>query len=265
MKSLQVLKNEVDTIYDNINGIEDRISNLDSRKKKELNTVLKNNIPAFGKFKIAYKDTSISIYEDDSNYSTLDMYVYDEWISEGRSFNRIDFSTSSKRIEFSKKDDHIKSVNKFEMLAFYANLLNDNKDIILDEFNTVDAKYSKLVSALYELKRPLNKEVREINDIISKLEDEELMLKLMSEDGLTIETKKDDSDLPRFQVKFDQELHQVKSIRGLKKSTSGKSIDLQVSVRRGYGDEKRLEIIDIERVRFDNVKSFIRRNNEVIV
>tara|TARA_R110000772_G_scaffold237102_1_gene349027 strand:- start:457 stop:1254 length:798 start_codon:yes stop_codon:yes gene_type:complete len=265
MKSLQVLKNEVDTIYDNINGIEDRISNLDSRKKKELNTVLKNNIPAFGKFKIAYKDTSISIYEDDSNYSTLDMYVYDEWKSEGRSFNRIDFSTSSVRIEFSKKEDHIKNVNRFEMLAFYANLLNDNRDIILDEFNIVDAKYSKLVSALYESKRPLNKEVREINDIISKLEDDELMLKLMSEDGLTIETKKDDNDLPRFQVKFDQELHQVKSIRGLKKSTSGKSIDLQVSVRRGYGDEKRLEIIDIERVRFDNVKSFIRRNNEVIV
>ena len=151
------------------------------------------------------------------------------------------------------------------MLAFYANLLNGNKDIILDEFNTVDAKYSKLVSALYELKRPLNKEVREINDIINKLEDDKLMLKLMSEDGLTIETKKEDSYLPNFQVKFDYLLNSVKSIRGVKKSASGKSIDLQVSVKRGYGNEKRLEIIDVDRVRFDNVKSFIRSNNEVIV
>ena len=80
-----------------------------------------------------------------------------------------------------------------------------------------------------------------------------------------IDPEKDDNYLPRFQVKFDWELHSVKSIRGMKKSASGKSIDLQVSVRRGYGDEKRLEVIDVDRVRFDNVRSFIRRNKNVIV
>jgi hypothetical protein len=51
----------------------------------------------------------------------------------------------------------------------------------------------------------------------------------------------------------------------MKKSASGKSIDLQVSVRRGYGDEKTLEVIDVDRVRFDNVKSFISRNSQSIV
>ena len=90
------------------------------------------------------------------------------------------------------------------------------------------------------------------------------MSKLMSDNGLMIEPEEGDY-LPRFQVKFDWELHSVKSIRGMKKSTSGKSIDLQVSVRRGYGDEKRLEVIDVDRVRFDNVRSFISRNQNQIV
>ena len=137
-------------------------------------------------------------------------------------------------------------------------------DDILAEFNNLVEKYSKLTEALYESKRPLNKEVREINEKISKLEDEELMSKLMSDNGLMIEPEEGDY-LPRFQVKFDWELSSVKSIRGLKKSASGKSIDLQVSVRRGYGDEKRLEVIDVDRVRFDNVKSFISRNQNQIV
>lgn len=87
----------------------------------------------------------------------------------------------------------------------------------------------------------------------------------MSDNGLMIQPEKDDDFLPRFQVKFDWELSSVKSIRGVKKSISGKSVDLQVSVRRGYGDDKRLEVIDVDRVRFDNVRAFIRRNENQIV
>jgi len=61
-------------------------------------------------------------------------------------------------------------------------------------------------------------------------------------------------------------LNSVKSIRGVKKSASGKSVDLQVSVRRGWNNENyKLEVIDVDRVRFDNVRSFIRRNKNVIV
>ena len=87
----------------------------------------------------------------------------------------------------------------------------------------------------------------------------------MSKDGLLVQESEDDKFLPRFQVKFDWELNSVKSIRGIKKSSSGKSIDLEVAVRRGYGQDKKLEIIEVDRVRFDNVKSFINRNKKRIV
>jgi hypothetical protein len=193
------------------------------------------------------------------------MYVYDEWKDGGRSYNRIDFSTGSFRTEFNSETNMKWATERFQMLAAYSLVLEANSEFILAEFNVVNDKYSKLTTALYEANRPLNKEVREINEKISKLEDEELMNKLMSDNGLTVEMEEKDSYLPSFQVKSAWELHSVKSIRGLKKSASGKSIDLQVSVRRGYGDEKRLEVIDVDRVRFDNVRSFIRSNQNQIV
>ena len=264
MKRINVLELKREEIYDTINGIETRIENINSRKKNEFKSILEKYIDTYDGFVVRYFSDKVSVYVKDSNYSLLDMYVYDEWKSDSRSYNRIDFSTSSFRTEFTPETDMFWTAERFEVLAFYSKALADFTDDILAEFNTVNDKYWKMVEALYEAKRPLNKEVREINEKISKLEDEELMSKLMSDNGLMIEPEEGDY-LPRFQVKFDWELHSVKSIRGMKKSASGKSIDLQVSVRRGYGDEKRLEVIDVDRVRFDNVRSFIRSNQNQIV
>ena len=265
MKRINVLEVKREEIYDTINGIETRIENINSRKKNEFKSILEKYIDTYDGFVVRYFSDKVSVYVKDSNYSLLDMYVYDEWKSDSRSYNRIDFSTSSFRTEFTSETDMKWAAERFEVLAFYSKALADFTDDILAEFNTVNDKYWKMVEALYEAKRPLNKEVREINEKISELEDEEMMTKLMSEDGLTIDEKDDDSYLPSFQVKFDWELQSVKAIRGLKKTASGKSIDLQVSVRRGYADEKRLEVIDVDKVRFDNVKSFISRNSNSIV
>ncbi|MGI9311937.1 MAG: hypothetical protein ACR2O9_00155 [Alphaproteobacteria bacterium] len=264
MKRVNVIEEKVEKIYDQINEIEFRLENLSKRRKREQKSILEKYIDTYDGFKVNYFDDRVSVYLKDSNYSLLDMYVYDEWKNDSRLYNRVEFSTSSFRTEYGTKDMKW-ATDRFQLLAFYSKALEENTSDILSGMNVVSEKYTKLSLALYEAKRPLNKKVRELNDIISKLKDEEMMEKLMSEDGLTIEMKEDDSYLPSFQVKFDWELHSVKSVRGLKKSASGKSIDLQVSVRRGYADEKRLEVIDVDKVRFDNVKSFINRNSNSIV
>ena len=264
MKRVQILEEKSNNIYDKINEIETRLDNISARRKREQKSILEKYIDTYDGFVVNYFSDKVSVNVKDSNYSLLDMYVYDEWKDNGRTYNRIDFSTASFRTEFQTGLDMKWAAERFQLLAFYSKALADHMDDILAEFNNVVEKYFKLSEALYESKRPLNKEVREINEIISKLKDEEMISKLMSEDGLMIQDKDGDSYLPTFQVKFDWELHSVKSIRGTKKSASGKSIDLQVSVRRGYGDEKRLEVIDVDRVRFDNVKSFISRNSKSI-
>jgi len=265
MTRIKVLEEKREKVYDKINEIETRLENLSTRRKKEQKSILEKYIDTYDGFVVNYFSDKVSVYVKDGNYSLLDMYVYDEWKSDSRSYNRIDFSTASFRTEFRTGLDMKWAAERFQLLAFYSKALADHMDDILAEFNNVVEKYSKLSEALYESKRPLNKEVREVNEIISRLKEEEMMEKLMSDNGLMIQPEKEDDYLPRFQVKFDWELSSVKSIRGVKKSASGKSVDLQVSVRRGYGDDKRLEVIDVDRVRFDNVVAFIRRNENQIV
>lgn len=264
MTRLEILEDSREKIYDQLNYIEFRIDNLLKRKNREQKSILQKYIDTYDGFKVNYFDDRVSVYLKDSNYSLLDMYVYDEWNGDSRLFNRIEFSTSSFRTEYGKSDMKW-ATERFQLLAFYSKALEDFSDDILAEFNVVVDRYSKFLNALYEAKRPLNKEVRGVNELISKIEDENMMTKLMSEDGLMIEKNEEDSYLPSFQVKFDWELNSVKSIRGLKKSASGKSIDLEVAVRRGYGDDKKLEVIKIDKVRFDNVKRFINRNSNSIV
>lgn len=267
MTRLEILEDSREKIYDQINEIEFRLENLSKRRKREQKSILEKYIDTYDGFKVNYFDDRVSVYVKDSNYSLLDMYVYDEWIGDDRKrmYSKIDFSTSSFRTEFKTGADMKWAAERFQLLAFYSKALSDFMDDILAEMNVVLDKYSKLSEALYASKKPLNKEVREVNNMISKIEDENMMSKLMSEDGLMIEKNEEDSYLPSFQVKFDWELNSVKSIRGLKKSSSGKSIDLEVAVRRGYGEDKRLEVIKIDRVRFDNVKRFINRNSNSIV
>ena len=266
MTRVQVLEDSREKIYDQINEIEFRLENLSKRRKREQKSILEKYIDTYDGFKVNYFDDRVSVYVKDSNYSILDMYVYDEWNgNDRREFNRIDFSTSSFRTEYKTGSDMKWAAERFKLLAFYSQALSDFMDDILAEMNVVLEKYTKLSEALYASKKPLNKEVRMLNEMISKIEDENMMTKLMSEDGLMIEKNEEDSYLPSFQVKFDWELNSVKSIRGLKKSSSGKSIDLEVAVRRGYGEDKRLEVIKIDRVRFDNVKRFINRNSNSIV
>ena len=265
MTRIKVLEEKREKVYDKINEIETHLENLSAERKEKQTNVLKKYIDTFDGFTVRYFSDKVSVYVKDGNYSLLDMYLYDEWDGDNRTYKRIDFSTSSFRTEYKTGADMEWAADRFKVLAFYSKALADHMDDILAEVNVIAEKYSKLSLKLYEKKRPFNQEVREINEKIDELKDELMMWKLMSKDGLTIDPDKEDSYLPRFQVKFDWELSSVKSIRGVKKSASGKSVDLQVSVRRGYGDNSSLEVIDVDRVRFDNVRAFIRRNENQIV
>lgn len=265
MTRVQVLEEKREKVYDKINEIETHLENLSAERKEKQTNVLKKYIDTFDGFVVNYFSDKVSVNVKNGNYSLLDIYLYDEWDGDNRSYKRIDFSTSSFRTEYKTGADMEWAAERFKMLAFYSKALADHMDDILAEVNVIAEKYNALNVKLYDKKRPFNQEVREINKKIDELIDEEMMLKLMSDDGLTIEPKSEDTYLPRFQVKFDWELSSVKSIRGVRKSISGKSVDLQVSVRRGYGDDKSLEVIDVDRVRFDNVRAFIRRNEDMIV
>jgi len=265
MTRIEILEEKRERVYDKINEIESRLEVLAAERKEKQTNVLKKYIDTFDGFKVNYFSDKISVYTENGNYSILDIYLYDSWNGDDRTYEKIDFSTSSFRTEYKTGADMEWAAERFKVLAFYSKALADHMDDILAEVNVIAEKYTKLNIKLYDKRKPFNQEVREINKKIDELKDEQMMLKLMSEDGLTIEPDSEDTYLPRFQVKFDWELSSVKSIRGLKKSYSGKSVDLEVAVRRGWGEESKLEVINVDRVRFDNVRAFIRRNEDQIV
>ena len=99
-KRLEILEEKAEKIYDEINGIEFRLENLNKRKKREQKSILEKYIDTYDGFKVNYFDDRVSVYLKDSNYSLLDMYVYDEWKKDCRSYNRVEFSTASLRTEF---------------------------------------------------------------------------------------------------------------------------------------------------------------------
>src|SRR6056300_802493 len=100
MTRLEILEKKVDALYDNRAGIENRIEMLSNRMNREQKSILKKYIDTYDYFKVNYFDDRVSVYAKDSNYSLLDMYVYDEWNGDERLYNRIDFSTSSFRTKF---------------------------------------------------------------------------------------------------------------------------------------------------------------------
>ena len=90
--------------------------------------------------------------------------------------------------------------------------------------------------------------------------------KLFDENGISLATNENDNTLPSLQLKWDWNMNSVSGIKATKMSASGKSVDLEVRTRfREYNsNEFQFRTTKVEKVRFDNVESFLRRNEKMI-
>ena len=81
MKKVKILRLEEkrENIYDKINEIETRLDNISARRKREQKSILEKYIDTYDGFVVNYFSEKVSVNVKDSNYSLLDMYVYDEW------------------------------------------------------------------------------------------------------------------------------------------------------------------------------------------
>lgn len=266
-RRLEILNLRLEQLEANSRAHENRIQNLYNRSKKEMKRVLENYFTPFSpEFRVQHNSESVNIYFGESNYSVLDIYVYDSWVGDDRAYGRIDFSTSSSRIEFEGGEDFEWATKRFECLAYYANEVNVNRFEILAKFNTINKKYNNLQSSLYDDSRKIRKACRDQHDVIRKLEKDLMVEKLFSEDGISIVPEKDDNYLPSFSAKWDWDINNVAGLRGIRKSASGKSVDLEVKRRfRNWQDDSfTFETVKVERVRLDNVDSFLSRNKDIV-
>ena len=115
-------------------------------------------------------------------------------------------------------------------------IAEDFGDDIIAELNLIESRYRKFVEQIWPARRELKKAIDSQSEDIDKLKKEVLIERLSDEDGISLTPKKDDNYLPDFQVKWDWEISNVAGLRVVKKSTSGKSVDLEIKRRfRDYG------------------------------
>ena len=145
-------------------------------------------------------------------------------------------------------------------------IVEDFGDDIIAELNMIEAKYDNLIESFRPFLKELKKSIDSQTEDINKLEKENMMEKLFDEDGISFSPEKDDSWLPRFEVKWDWEISSVAGLRGVKKSASGKSVDLEVKrrFRDWESNDWKFDSVKVERVRFDKVESFLKRNQKYI-
>jgi hypothetical protein len=266
MKKIDILNGRLDQLYTEDQISELRVNLLRNRMQKEQKLILEKYFgTSYNGYKLTIGKERVSVTIDGSNWGVVDFYLYAKWGSDvGEKFDRIEMSTGSFRPE--KMDESV--VKRFEMLSHFSKLVVDFEDDILAEFNTNSKKYNKLINTFSDSRRDLRTSIRNQEDDIKLLEKEALIEKLFDVDGITINSVKGDNYLPNLQIKYNYRVNGICKLKGLRKSASGKSIDLEITTRfkTDYKSDKftyRTQNVDM--VRFDNVESFLRTHKRQIV
>lgn len=263
MKKIDILNVRLDQLYTEDQISELRVNLLRNRMQKEQKLILEKYFgTSYNGYKLTIGKERVSVTIDGSNWGVVDFYLYAKWGSDvGEKFDRIEMSTGSFRPE--KMDESV--VKRFEMLSHFSKLVVDFEDDILAEFNTNSKKYNKLINTFSDSRRDLRTSIRNQEDDIKLLEKDALIEKLFDADGITLNTN-DDNSLPQIQIKYNFRLNGVSKLRGIRKSTSGKSVDLEITTKYKNWDKNTFtsRIQNVEMVRFDNVESFLRSNKNLI-
>lgn len=270
MTRLEILELRSDKLYDQKAGIDNRVSALSKRLKQQKKLVLQkyftNDFPEYYST-VVTSDECVQLRVEGNRYAIGDIYFYDRF-SEGKMLvENAEISLSSFRTEIDKGEEAGWISKRFEAISKFVMIVEDFGDDMIAELNMIEAKYRNLIESFYPSRKELTTSIDSLSKDMDKLKKEELMNKLFDADGISLTPEEKDSYLPRFDLKWDWEISSVAGLRAIRKSASGKSVDLEVKRRiRDYNsNEWKIDVVKAERVRFDKVESFLRRNKKYIV
>ncbi len=210
--------------------------------------------------KLKFNPTSFELFDvdgDDTRWSYASFYIQDKW-NKKKEYTDIEVRISSE----SYKSVSERLISRSTQIVCYSQTALDFKDDILAEFNQLEEEYdgntSELQKSLWEIKKSIDQQQSDI----AKLKKEELTSKLTAE-GIELDGNKNKGGfyLPSFEFKRNSITHGVKAIKVLKMSVSGKTVDLELKKRDWNGE---IYTTIKERVRMDNVISFLNKNKELI-
>lgn len=277
MTQLKSLNLRYDQLDQELKSLETRENRIYHRGENEKKLMLKKSFESFShdEFEINTSVQRVTLNPKGDKYNHLVEYSLEtRWRSdEGQ---RIQSSRLNHNGSYFYNHTEEKNFNKAlvqnEARMEFMKLAVEKDDQIQADWVAIDDRYSNLTSSFWDKKRDLRKAVNDASRDISKLEEQAEMEKLEDKNGISFK-EKDGKSLPGLDVRFDWRIAQIKNIRVVGKTPSGKSVDLQV-VRKWskwsddlnkYVDLDKLEVFP--KVRFDKVKRLLRnaRYSEQIV
>lgn len=192
------------------------------------------------------KNRDGSTYE--SQQDVLNIYIY---IERGITFNT--YATGiDNQFEFNR------IIQNGKIVEFCL----QNKEVLMETYQEYSSKGYN--GDEYTTQRTLSQELRELENEFSKAKEAYYMSKLETT-GIEFDHE-DNWKLPRITMRFDWEVSNVCKIKVVRKTTSGKSVDIEVTSRyKNYDGEVQYSTHNVEKVRFDNIRYAVLGNQEIIV
>jgi len=278
MTKLKSLNLRYDQLDQELKSLESRENRLYYRGENEKKLMLKKVFESFShdQFQIGISSTErVTLSPKGDGYNYLVEYSLDtRWRSDDG--DRIERSRLNHNGSYFYNNKDNKNFNQAlvesEARVEFMKLAAEKDEQIQADWMVIDEKYSDLRMKFWDKLKDLRDAVNDASRDISKFEEQAEMDQLEGKKGISFK-EKDGKSLPRLDVRFDWRIGQIKNIRVVDKTPTGKSVDLEVIRAWRRWDDKKDQYIKEDKVevfpkvRFDKVKKLLRnaRYNQLIV
>ena len=278
MTHLESLNLRYDQLDQELKTLESRESRLYYRGENQKKLMLKKSFESFSHDKFQTLVSSVdrvTLSPKNDSYNYLVEYSLDtRWRSDDG--DRIERTRLNHNGSYFYNNEDEKNFNQAlvesEARVEFMKLAAEKDKQIQADWMVIDEKYSNLRMKFWDNIRDLRKAVNDASRDISKVEEQAEMDQLEGKNGISFQEKENIS-LPRLDVRFDWQIGQIKNLRVVGKTPTGKSVDLEVIRKWRRWDDKNEQYVNEDKVevfpkvRFDKVKSLLRnaRYSEQIV
>ena len=277
MTHLESLNLRYDQLDQELKALESRESRLYYRGENQKKLMLKKAFESFShdKFQINVSSVErVTLSPKGDNYNGLVEYSLDtRWRSdEAERIQRSRLNHNGSYFYNNEDNNFNQALVESEARMEFMKLVTEKDEQIQADWLAIDEKYSDLRMKFWDKLKDLRNAVNDASRDIRIVEEQAEMDQLEGKNGISFQEKENIS-LPRLDVRFDWQIGQIKNLKVVGKTPTGKSVDLEVIRKWRRWDDKNEQYVNEDKVevfpkvRFDKVKKLIRnaRYNQLIV
>ena len=277
MTHLESLNLRYDQLDQELKALESRESRLYYRGENQKKLMLKKAFESFShdKFQINVSSVErVTLSPKGDNYNGLVEYSLDtRWRSdEAERIQRSRLNHNGSYFYNNEDNNFNQALVESEARMEFMKLVTEKDEQIQSDWLAIDEKYSDLRSKFWDNLRDLRSALNDASRDIRIVEEQAEMDQLEGKNGISFQEKENIS-LPRLDVRFDWQIGQIKNLKVVGKTPTGKSVDLEVIRKWRRWDDKKDQYVTSDKVevfpkvRFDKVKKLLRnaRYNQLIV